>query len=92
MKTVYKRVAKQEFTYDGQRYKPGDPWRPQGFRNDGAIREHLTREIEVEENGASVDALVDEHTQKELRAMCEAHDLPVYGTKAELAERLAEVV
>jgi len=45
--------------------------------------------VEEEPVGA-IEQRADAYTQKELRDQCAAHDLPIYGTKYELAERLID--
>jgi len=84
--------VKRAFDYAGEHYEQGERWRrPEGHRwDDKIIDSPLVGDRRVGETAEDADALINEHTRKELRAMCKERDLPVYGTKAELAARILE--
>lgn len=91
MAIVDEYVVVKSFHYDGTDYSSGDVWEPGGYRHDKSLIAHRfvrARQRPVTSTAADVDELVDNHTAKELREMCKERDLPVYGTKDELAARL----
>lgn len=83
IKKVY--IVNQKFDYNGERFRPGDEWIPQGGRWDELIVNSLkVREETVREDSPDYGDL----KVSQLRKKLEDRGLAVSGKKAELVLRL----